>query len=504
MADSSDVPGPPPRAKGLRRRASRGLLWTAGSAVAGNGIRLVTLAALSRLLTKSDLGLIAAALTVVALATVLRDLGVGMALVQRSDLSDEHVETASSVSMALGLVLGGALYASAPLVEDAYGYAGLGSLVTMLSLMVAIRGLATVPLFLCQRALRFREIGIIDLVGYAAGSATSVGLALTGHGVTSMVWGYLVETGLSTLLLVVVQRPPRLRFHGRAFRELMAFGGPQTVAVVANFAATQGDYFVVGTRLPAADLGVYNRAYELVRFPSQVFQTVVGAVLFPTLSRLQGDPERLGHAFRRVLFATAVILLPATAGLIVLAPEVLRAVLGEGWDAGVLPFQLIAATMMFRTSYKIGAIVARANGDVHGVAVTQIGYALLVVGGGLFTVRWGIAGVAVSTAAAQVFTFLAHSALGIRHSALSWRSFLAVHLDALLAAAVVLAAAWPVATLLRDLGSHFAVTIAGTGVAGVAALAALFAIRVRAGAADWAWSWTLARDLGRQGAKAIV
>ena len=106
--------------------------------------------------------------------------------------------------------------------------------------------------------------------------------------------------------LLRAARPP--------LRDLLAFGGGQTAAQLANYFANQGDYIVVGRYLDAATLGIYTRAYELMRFPSTVFTNIAGKVLFSSFARLQDDSERLAQSFRRVLFANAIILLPASAG----------------------------------------------------------------------------------------------------------------------------------------------------------------------------------------------
>src|SRR5205085_1544764 len=115
------------------------------------------------------------------------------------------------------------------------------------------------------------------------------------------------------------RHPPRgLGVDRAALRELMRYGTGETVMQITSTIATQGDYVVVGRALGDAPLGFYTRAYELVRFPANTFNSIVGSVLFPAMSRLQDDPVGLGESFRRVLFATSLVLMPASAVFVIL------------------------------------------------------------------------------------------------------------------------------------------------------------------------------------------
>jgi RNA polymerase sigma factor (sigma-70 family) len=121
----------------------------------------------------------------------------------------------------------------------------------------------------------------------------------------------------------------------RAAADLFGFGLAQTLIQVANILAIHGDRFVVGRSMGAEQLGNYTRAYELIKLPAAIYTNVVGNVLFPAFSRLQHDKPRLAAGFRRATFANALILLPASAALIAIAPEAIRVVMGAQWDAAL-------------------------------------------------------------------------------------------------------------------------------------------------------------------------
>ncbi len=430
---------------------------------------------MGRVLAPHDFGVVAAALSVLLVLHQIRDIGIGAALVQRKHLDREHVATAFAFSIYLGAALAAVLVGFAPLIGALYGIHESIGVLQGLGFLFVLRGLSTVPLMMCRRAMNFRAIALIDVVTYAAGTTVSLALALNGGGPWSLVGGYLVEEALSAVLYIYVERPPlSLKVERAHLRDLLGFGIGHTMIQVANILAVHGDNFVVGRTLGAGQLGLYTRAYELIKLPAAVFTNVVGNVLFPAFSKLQHDPERLASGFRRAILANALVLLPASAVLVVIAPEAIRFVMGAQWDAAVVPFRILGMTMLMRTSYKVGATVASAAGAVYPVAVANAIYMFAVIGGAAFSIRWGIPGVAASTAVAIVIVYLHCSYLGMRVTKVGWGEFAFAHLPGLLIAGLVTGVAWPLANLLRhaalSAGVIFAAIVASSIVVSVVAL----------------------------------
>jgi O-antigen/teichoic acid export membrane protein len=473
---------------GLGRKTRAAISWTALGAVASNAMRLVTLAVLGRVLAPADFGVVAAAMTVIMAVKMLRDFGVGLALVQRVELEREHVEVAFTVSVVQGVLLTAAIAVLADPIADFFDMQRSTWVIRALSLQFLFRSFGLVPSFQLQRALKFRELAVIDFAGYLVGSVTAIGLAIAGWGVWSLVVGYSVEAALGTVALCVVEPPPwAMRWHPRHLRELLGFGIGKTLATFANYFAMQGDYMVIGRMLDKTQLGLYQRAYELVRFPNNVFTSVAGSVLFSAFAKIQHEPERMGRLLRRSMFASAIVLLPASAGLIVLAPEVIRMLMGGQWSGAVWPFRIMALTMLFRTTYKLGGMVGRSTGEVFTIARWQVIYAALVIGGAAISVRWGILGVACTTSLAITVHFLAMTRIGLRMTNLRARDLLLAHVAPVAFTAAVGGAAWAVATGLRAAHVSYVVVAIAATVAGSAVYVALVATALKRATGDWPW-----------------
>jgi PST family polysaccharide transporter len=132
--------------------------------------------------------------------------------------------------------------------------------------------------------------------------------------------------------------------------------------------------------------------------------------------------------------------------------------LGPRWNEVVLPFQILAAGLLFRAN-KINLVVAQATGAVYNRAWREGIYGVLVVIGSLAGLRWGIPGVAVGVLVALIANFVLMSQMTLGLTETSWKEYAATHMPALRLSAVTVVVMWLVASLLRTWGLPAIVTL---------------------------------------------
>ena len=86
---------------------------------------------------------------------------------------------------------------------------------------------------------------------------------------------------------------------------------------------------------------------------------VLDRVLFPTMARMQFDKPRLARTYLTGIAVCAAAILPLSAIVFILAREIVGILLGPAWSGVAEPLQVLAAAMLFRTSYKLGDSLAR-------------------------------------------------------------------------------------------------------------------------------------------------
>jgi O-antigen/teichoic acid export membrane protein len=336
-------------------------------------------------------------------------------------------------------------------------------------------GLNTVAKALLTRELRFREYVALDAGSYIVGyAAVGVVMAWLGFGVWALVAAQLGQVALRAIVMYLGARHPlRPSVDTRAARQLLSFGFGHSMAQVGQLLSQQGDNLVVGRWLGAAALGVYGRAYNLMVMPATAFGRIVNRVLFPVMAQVQDERHRLANAYERSAAIVALLSLPLSTFLWVVAPELIPIVLGPAWGAVVLPFRLFSISLLFRMSSKISDACTKAAGEVYKRAVIQFAYAGMVMVGAIIGQRWGVGGVAVCVSVAMGINWLNMAQLAQKVTGLAWGRFTRAHVPAVLLAIVIGAAALLAAQVSRS--AHLAAIplVAVAGLVSVAAAAAL-------------------------------
>ena len=221
--------------------------------------------------------------------------------------------------MASGLGLTAVIALASPLSEQVFPFDGLASVMVVLSLSFTLQAPSVVPEALMQRELSFRYLAIADFVSFLVGYCfVGVILAMQGAGVWSIVFANLCQTSLRTVMLLAVRGMPIGRPERRAAREIIHYGTGFTAGKVFNYAAGQGDYFVVGRTMTAAALGHYSRAYQLIAMPAMFLGQVMDRVLFPVLASLQHDRARMAEAYRQGTALVCTTMAPLSVLMVVL------------------------------------------------------------------------------------------------------------------------------------------------------------------------------------------
>ena len=461
----------------MSHKTLTGMFWLLSGSGVQALLRIVVIVIMARLLAPADFGLVAGALVLIDFVEVFSDMGLGLVIVQRAELTDEHVRTGFTLSALLGLLFAAGIWLAAPTIAGVFRMEGMTTVLRAMAVVFPVDSLSLVASALLQRELKFRTLAGISVAGYVFGyGVVGVTLALLGFGVWALVGAYLAQTLIVSLTLLVVQPHAKRPLLDRvALREMTYMGAGFSVAQVCNYVALKGDNAIVGRWLGAGALGLYTRAYGLMSMSVTIFGSAFDRVLFASLSKIQRERERLALAFRRGTALIALLILPTSAAAFVLAPELIHVLLGPKWAGVVAPFQILAAGMLFRTSYKVSASVARATGAVYRSAWRQAVYAAAVIAGALVGQFWGVAGVALGVLLALAVFFLLMAQLSVRLTSITWRDYLAAHLPAAFLTLVIGVETWTVATALRSAGALPAVVL----LASVSVALVTFAVLVR-------------------------
>lgn len=438
----------------LTQRTLSAFFWQSGVAAANLLVRAVVLIILARYLPARDFGIVAAAMVVSHITQAVTQIGFAKALIQRPVLLEEHVRTAFLASVLMGAAATALLAFGASWFAAPFRIEGLEPVIRFLSVLLLLNSITAVPMALVHRAMRFGTSSAIELVSFLFGYGL-VGMifTLSGFGVWSLALAEVSHAGSRMILYLFIERLPlRPRWNRRALKELFDIGSGYSAGQIGNLLATQVDYLIVGRLLGATALGLYSRAYQFLMLPAQLIGTATQTVLFPSIASIQDQPDRVARAFLRATGVIALTTLPISGVLMIVGPELVNLTLGPRWQEMIVPFQILIATLLFRTSYKISDSVSLALGSMVQRAWRQWIYAGAVAAGSWFGARWGLPGVSAGVGVAVALNFLMMLQLAMRVTGVSAYRMLATHVSHTLAAVPIVAAVWASVSLARKDG----------------------------------------------------
>jgi PST family polysaccharide transporter len=337
---------------------------------------------LARLLSPEDFGLQGMVVVVIGFLGLFRDAGLGMATVQRLEVTHEQTSTLFWINVAIGAILATLCAALAPVLVAFYHEPRLYWVAVVSGATFMFNGLAAQHGALLQRGMRFVTLAKIDVLSLAVGSGTGVVMALLGYRYWSLVGMAMANSivGAAAVLLAVrwVPGPPRRR---SGIRSMLHFGGLATCNSFVVFLAWNAEKLLLGRFWGADALGLYGRAYQLVTLPVQQLNTAVTGVAFPALSRIQHDAERLARSFLRGYSLLISSTIPITITCALFAEEIVRIVLGAKWMEAAPIFRLLApVALVFAVANPLSWLVMSTGRAGRALSMSTATTPLVIVG----------------------------------------------------------------------------------------------------------------------------
>jgi len=388
-----------------RERAVRALAWSVSGQLAARAIGFGFGIALARLLGPREFGLLAMITVLTQFLVAIADLGLEEALVQRRELDEAHRSSVFWAMLGGGCVLALGVVASGPAIARFYGVDELRPLVGMLAGTFLLRGVGTVPRALVARRLDYRTSTAIECSAAAGAGACAVALAWAGLGVASLAIQLLVTEALaSALFLWASGWWPRLQLRRAALAELFGFGVYRAATRSLVYWSQHFDDLLIGKLLGSGPLGLYTRAFDLMRLPVLSITRAIARPMFPSLALIQDDPARVRSVYLRATGAVALATVPLCLGLIACAEPLVVGVLGAQWREAVPLVRVlgIAGLLQGVTALSSSLYLSQGRPDLH-LRLNLLQNAATVAGV-VAGVRWGAFGVAVGYTAASVLT----------------------------------------------------------------------------------------------------
>lgn len=365
----------PGKEVGLKDKTLGSVLWSALGRISQQGLGLLVAMVLSRLLLPEAFGLIAMLTVVIGFASIFADSGLGAALIQRSEISDNHIKTSLTLNVSIGLLLSILLFASAPALAQFYSAPQLEPLARVLSISFILSSLGIVPRALATRQFKFRLLARADIISAAVSGTIAIAMAMQGAGVWSLVALTLtMELLRSSLLWWWCEWPVRLGFEWVEAKELFGFSLGLLGFNSINYWSRNADNLLIGRMISADALGLYSRAYMLMMLPLSQITSILSTVMFPVFSSIKHQPQRIASAYARAVGMVTFLAFPVSLGMFVIADPLIPILFGEQWTGAVSTLRILCWVSLIQ-------VMANPTGWIF----TSLGKTGIMFGWGVFS-----------------------------------------------------------------------------------------------------------------------
>lgn len=349
----------------LHSEGSKAMVWSFTEVLLKRGVQFILSIFLARLLTPDDFGVVAMATIFVTWSEVFKDFGLGQALIQKKDISEEQVSTVFYLNIGMGGLLALILVLIAPFASKFYENEMVGWCVRVSALTFLITSFNVVQTSLLKKKLNYKVQTVASFLSSTISGIVGVVMAYKGFGVWSLLTQSVVHTIINTLYLWRKSDwRPKWVFKFKStyplFRKGVGFMGKGFIDNI--FSAL--DSMAIGKLFSSSALGLFNRGRSLSDMVRDTFLIPVTRPLFPIFSKLQNDRAAIEAYYFKMLYMLSWIIL-LTAGLLFLcSEEVITILYGDAWRVSAIYLKYFALLLPFYVPNTIATSTLKALGQV--------------------------------------------------------------------------------------------------------------------------------------------
>ena len=332
-----------------KKNLIRGAAWKVSSRWIIKALGFLNTIIMARLLMPEDYGIVAMGMLVVSLIQTFLDFGATTALLRKTEVTVDEINSAWTLRMIQGLIAALVLLLVTPLAVDYFTEDRLKHVLWTFAACVFLASASNISPTLATREFNFAfnfklettakliSVATTLLFGYLLGDYRALILGITAGFLTPLVLSY-------------AWHPYRPRWNTSKIPEIWAVTKWLLFANIGSFVLRRSDEIVAGRIGSTHEFGLYNVGSDFGQLPVGEIGPAMMQALLPVLASIQEDIERTRAAVIKTIAAVSTVIWPLGIGFIAVAPQATEVVLGAKWLDAVPIAMAYALVSIFKTT----------------------------------------------------------------------------------------------------------------------------------------------------------
>ncbi len=350
--DKEDVVGD------LKSKTIRGGFWSLISQVGSKIIQLASTIIIARILSPEDYGLVAKVAILISFTNLFSDMGFSYATIQSPKLQHNQVNCLFWINVIIGIILGLIIYSISPYIADFYNDNRLSSIAKAMALTFPINGIILQHKALLSRQMKFKDLAIMQLAGICVSVIVGIILALLGFGYwTIVIMQIAIPLSSIPFSFLLCEWRPSIPSNFKNMKQLLNFGMGVTGYDIVNYISRSLDRLLIGKFDTTHNLGLYDKAYNLMMLPILQIRTPINRIAIPALSAVQNDKIKFNNTFYRIVSTIAIITVPLACILYISSETIIKIILGNNWVESAPLFKILSIVCFLQPSISTFGII---------------------------------------------------------------------------------------------------------------------------------------------------
>lgn len=311
----------------IKQKAVSGVKWQTVSLVYTTLLSIFKYSVLTRLLEKSDFGLVAIALMIISFTEIFSQLGMTIGIIHKQNITDEQYSSIYWLNVMASVVMFVLLWICSPLLAAFYNEPILEKIIPILGIEILLNGFGKMFQTIKTKELEFGFLSKVSILVSTVSFVVTCFTAWIGWGVYSLVVGQLVMVLINQGIFAFMgMKQQKILFHFNfgEIKEFVKIGVYQLGAAILDFVSSKIDVFLIGRFFGMSDLGIYNIAKELILKPYGIIRNLINSVASSVFAKIQNNKVAVQTNFVKMVTIIGMVAIPIYMIMFVFADPIVR------------------------------------------------------------------------------------------------------------------------------------------------------------------------------------